>query len=91
MEALFPGAAAIQRDMLAKNPDFLDIPRTVFGGFPVLEQFRIQAQGERLGAATWRSLARKEESRSRARSISPARSWSRPARWCWKPSAEILR
>jgi hypothetical protein len=63
VEALFPGAAAIQRDMLAKNPDFLDIPRKVFGGFSVLEQFRIQAQGERLGAATWRQLARKEESR----------------------------
>ena len=27
-------------------------------------QFRIQAQGERLGAATWRALARQEESRA---------------------------
>ena len=62
VEGLFPGAAAIQRDMLAKNPDFLEIPHKVFAGFTVLEQFRIQAQGERLGAATWRSLARKEES-----------------------------
>ncbi len=63
VEALFPGAATIQQEMLAKNPDFLEIPRSVFEGLPVLEQFRIQAQGERLGAATWRSLARKEESR----------------------------
>ena len=62
VEGLFPGAGAIQRDMLAKNPDFLEIPRKVFDGLPVLQQFRLQAQGERLGAATWRSLARKEES-----------------------------
>ena len=62
VESLFPGAAAIQRDMLAKNPDFLDISRKVFSGLPVLDQFRLQAQGERLGAATWRSLARQEES-----------------------------
>lgn len=62
VEALFPGATAIEQEMLAKNPDFAEIPRSVFDGLPVLEQFKIQAQGERLGAATWRSLARKEES-----------------------------
>jgi hypothetical protein len=62
VEGLFPGAGAIQRDMLAKNPDFLEIPRKVFDGLSVLEQFRLQVQGERLGAATWRSLARKEQS-----------------------------
>jgi hypothetical protein len=68
VEGLFPGAAAIQRDMLAKNPDFMDIPRKVFGGLPVLDQFRLQAQGERLGAATWRSLARQVQS-SAAREV----------------------
>lgn len=63
VEDLFPGAATIQQEMLAKNPDFLEINQKVFAGLPLLEQFRIQAQGERLGAATWRSLARKQESR----------------------------
>ena len=63
VEALFPGAQAIQQEMLAKNPDFLEINQAVFAGLPLPEQFRIQAQGERLGAATWRALARKEESR----------------------------
>ena len=63
VEALFPGASAIQREMFEKNPDFMEINRSVFAGRPLPEQFRIQAQGERLGAATWRALARKEESR----------------------------
>jgi hypothetical protein len=63
VEALFPRAAEIQREMLEKNPDFLEINQTVFAGRPLREQFGIQAQGERLGASTWRALARKEESR----------------------------
>ncbi|HEY8152996.1 MAG TPA: hypothetical protein VII72_02590 [Myxococcota bacterium] len=63
VEALFPRAAEIQRAMLEKNPDFLEINRSVFAGRPLPEQFGIQAQGERLGASTWRALARKEESR----------------------------
>jgi hypothetical protein len=58
VEALFADAAATQREILAKNPDLADINRSVFADRPLLEQFRIQAQGERLGAATWRSLAR---------------------------------
>jgi hypothetical protein len=49
--------------MLAKNPDLAEINRSVFAGLPLAEQFRIQAQGERLGAATWRALARNEENR----------------------------
>jgi hypothetical protein len=62
VEALFPAATEIQREMLVKNPDFTEIPRTVFEGKPLADQFRIQAQGERLGAATWRALARSEKS-----------------------------
>lgn len=63
VEALFPGGTEIQREMLLKNPDFMAIPKTVFDGKSLSDQFRIQAQGERLGAATWRALARKEENR----------------------------
>ena len=61
VEALFPGASSIQLEWLEKNPDLAEINRSVFAGRSLPEQFRIQAQGERLGAATWRALARKEE------------------------------
>src|SRR5262245_48734854 len=60
VEALFPDAAAIQRALLAQSPDLADVNRAVFAGHPLLVQFRIQAQGERLGAATWRSFAKRE-------------------------------
>jgi hypothetical protein len=61
VEALFAGAPEIQRRMLEKHPDLAEVNRSVFAGRPLGEQFRIQAQGERLGAATWRSFAKKEE------------------------------
>jgi hypothetical protein len=57
VEALFPGAAAIQRDLLAANGDLLEVNRTLFAGRPVRQQYTLQARGERLGAATWRALA----------------------------------
>jgi hypothetical protein len=34
-----------------------DLNRSLFADRPLHVQFRIQAQGERLGAATWRSFA----------------------------------
>ncbi len=64
VEALTPDAAAIQRELLAKNPDLADVNRSVFAGRPLRVQFRIQAQGERLGAATWRSFAKHEQNRA---------------------------
>ena len=66
MESLYPGAAAIQEEILAKNPDLRELTRSLFVERPRHQQFAIQAQGERLGAATWRSFAKKEAS-SRAR------------------------
>jgi hypothetical protein len=57
VESLFAEAAASQRDILARNPDLVDVNRSLFSGRPLDQQFAIQAQGERLGAATWRSLA----------------------------------
>jgi hypothetical protein len=66
VEALLPGAARIQSELLAKHPDLADLNRTLFAGRPLLEQFRIQANGERLGAATWRAFA-KQASSSAAR------------------------
>ncbi len=58
IESLYPDAAAVQREILAKNPDLEEINRGLFAGRPLSEQLTIQAQGERLGAATWRSFAR---------------------------------
>jgi hypothetical protein len=57
VEGLYPDAAATQRGIVAENPDLQDINRTLFAGRPLLQQFTIQAQGERLGAATWRAFA----------------------------------
>jgi hypothetical protein len=57
VEALFPDAATIQRDILARNPDLGNVNRSLFAGRPLAQQFALQAQGERLGAATWRSFA----------------------------------
>jgi hypothetical protein len=57
VESLYPGAAAIQQDIVAKNPDLDDLNRSLFAGRPLTQQFAMQAQGERLGAATWRAFA----------------------------------
>jgi len=62
VEALFPDATAIQREILVKHPDLAAVNRSIFAGRPLSDQFRIQAHGERLGAATWRSFARQRES-----------------------------
>ena len=61
VEALYPDSEATQRDLLAKNPDAQDTFTSLFQGRSLAEQFEIQAAGERLGAATWRSLARDAE------------------------------
>ena len=57
IEALFPEAAAIQRELLAANPEVEGINRDLFAGRPPGEQLTLQAEGERLGAATWRAFA----------------------------------
>jgi hypothetical protein len=60
VEALYPDAPTVQRDIRAGSPDIDEINRTLFAGRPFAEQFTIQARGERLGAATWRALASRE-------------------------------
>ncbi len=66
IESLYPDAAAVQRDLLADNPDIEEINRDLFCGRPLDEQLAIQAQGERLGASTWRAFAREANGPSRA-------------------------
>src|SRR5438093_9352197 len=65
VEALHPGAAALQRELLAGNPDLVDINRSLFAGRPLAQQFVLQARGERLGAATWRAFAQGEKTAER--------------------------
>ena len=65
MEGLYPGAASIQRDLLAGSRDLLDINRSLFAGRALAQQFITQARGERLGAATWRAFARGEDTAER--------------------------
>lgn len=55
--ALYPEAAASQADIRAGNPDLPELNRSVFADRPLADQYAIQAQGERVGASTWRSLA----------------------------------
>jgi hypothetical protein len=57
VEALYPDAAAVQRELIGAHPQFEAINLELFAGRPLPDQFRIQANGERLGAATWRSFA----------------------------------
>jgi hypothetical protein len=70
IEALYPDAAALQREMLAANPDVEEINRGLFADRPLSEQWTLQARGERLGAATWRAFA--GESRGASREAFPA-------------------
>jgi bacterioferritin (cytochrome b1) len=66
VEALHADAALRQRRLLAEHPGLLEVNRGLFAGRAWAEQLAIQAAGERLGAATWRSFARKaEDTRSR--------------------------
>jgi hypothetical protein len=69
VEALDPQAPAMQRDLLAKHPELPELNRSLFAGRPLTEQFTIQARGERLGAATWRSFARHEGDASRRKTL----------------------
>ena len=57
VESLYPDAAAVERRLLDANPDLLELDRSLFAGFSPAQQWTLQAQGERLGAATWRAFA----------------------------------
>jgi hypothetical protein len=59
VESLYPDAASVQKELLANNADFGATSQAFFAPYSIDEQFAIQAQGERLGAATWRSFAKR--------------------------------
>lgn len=66
IEGLFRNAAAIQAGLRAQNPELVEINQALFAKRSLSQQLAIQAQGERLGAATWRALARREPDPARA-------------------------
>jgi len=59
VESLYPDAASIQKMLLEKNPSFASSSQLLFAPFSIDRQFVLQAQGERLGAATWRAFAKR--------------------------------
>jgi len=65
VEALYPESAAVQADILAKNPDLAELNRAIFADRPLADQYAIQAQGERVGASTWRALAEQADPSAR--------------------------
>jgi hypothetical protein len=68
VEALYPAASAAEREILDRNPDLIEVNRTLFAPYTLEQQFLIQAQGERVGAATWRAFAR-HDTRAEARDV----------------------
>lgn len=58
VEALHANATEQQQRLLAAHPELLEVNRTLFAGRTFAEQLAIQANGERLGATTWRAFAR---------------------------------
>jgi rubrerythrin len=61
VESLYPDAAAIQADIITKIPNLPELSQALFDPYSLHDQLSLQAQGERLGATTWRSLAGKIE------------------------------
>jgi hypothetical protein len=57
IEGLYPEAATLQRTLVTCNPELAEINRSLFASLSIDEQFTLQARGERIGAATWRSFA----------------------------------
>jgi hypothetical protein len=65
VEALYPEAGATQADLLAKHPDLEALNRSLFADRPLEDQYTIQAQGERVGASTWRVFAEDADAKTR--------------------------
>lgn len=57
VEGLSAEAASVQQAFVRAHPEIGDLYASLFSGRPLADQLRIQARGERLGAATWRAFA----------------------------------
>jgi hypothetical protein len=67
IESLYPDAKRILAELLATLPDLAALGRELFGRLALLDQLRVQARGERLGAATWQAFARLEPDAERSK------------------------
>ena len=61
VEAVTPGAAEIQARVEADHPDVAQAYQGLFDGLALEGQLALQAQAERIGAATWRAFAANAE------------------------------
>ena len=61
VEARFADASEVQAELQAQHAGLEATYRGLFDGRPLADQLTIQAQGERLGAATWRSFAERSD------------------------------
>ena len=57
IESLYSSAKSAQQKLLAAHPDLLEVNEKLFAPLELEQQFALQAQGERLGALTWRAFA----------------------------------
>ena len=69
VEALYPDAKHVQAELLATLPDLDGLGRQVFAPLSLLDQLRVQARGEHLGSATWKSLARGDSDPERSEAL----------------------
>lgn len=61
VEALFPVAAELEKEIARPLPRARDTYMDVFAGVPVLDQLAVQACAERQGAAAWRGMAASQD------------------------------
>jgi hypothetical protein len=61
VEAVFPVAAELEKEVARPLPRARDVYYDVFAGMPVRDQLAVQADAERQGAAAWRGLATQQE------------------------------
>jgi hypothetical protein len=57
IEAMFSNAKVLQKELLDQAPELIEVGRSLFSPLSLQDQFALQAQGERAGAATWRAYA----------------------------------
>jgi hypothetical protein len=57
VEALHPNAAAVQKTISQNHPDLENQYRGMFENISLPDQFAMQAEAERAGAAAWRAFA----------------------------------
>ena len=61
IEALYPNASELVEQIRSNLPDLDQIVTSLYDDLSILEQYAAQAEGERIGAATWRGFAQGAE------------------------------